>query len=213
VLPPQLPSMTRQNVVVRAERQHPRRKLDDGFTASLRRLNCREAANPSSKVASPQASAPASSHRCMRRRPFVALVPRLRAHLTRYHGVLAPAFAARAQIVPGGNGGVVDIARVAKPDDDVEGTTKTRRPGRFPLASLIWRVFLKDVLECARCSGRMEIVANATVPADIVRILEHIGLPSEAPAAHPPGPLPQSELPFNVSGFEPDPPAPDDFDA
>jgi Putative transposase/Transposase zinc-binding domain len=36
---------------------------------------------------------------------LVAQVPRPRAHLTRYHGVLAPAFATRAQIVPGGNEG------------------------------------------------------------------------------------------------------------
>jgi Putative transposase len=32
---------------------------------------------------------------------LVAQMPRPRAHLTRYHGVLAPAFAARSQIVPG----------------------------------------------------------------------------------------------------------------
>jgi hypothetical protein len=31
---------------------------------------------------------------------LVALVPRPRAHLTRYFGVFAPAFAARAEIVP-----------------------------------------------------------------------------------------------------------------
>jgi Putative transposase len=33
---------------------------------------------------------------------LVALVPRPRAHLTRYFGVFAPAFAARAEIVPAG---------------------------------------------------------------------------------------------------------------
>ena len=44
------------------------------------------------------------------------------------------------------------------------------------IRGVIWRVFLKDVLECARCP-------------------------------------PQAELPFDVVGFEPDPPAPDDFDA
>ncbi len=47
---------------------------------------------------------------------IVAQVPRPRAHLTRYHGVLGPAFAARAQIVPGGNEGEAEIKRVAKPD-------------------------------------------------------------------------------------------------
>jgi hypothetical protein len=59
----------------------------------------------------------------------------------------------------------------------------------------------------------MEIVAAVTSPAVIVRILEHMGLPSVAPPVHPPRPPPQAELPFDVFGFEPDPPAPDDFDA
>ncbi len=40
-----------------------------------------------------------------------------------------------------------------------------------------------------------------------------MGLPSVAPAIHPARPPPQADLPFDVSGFEPDPPAPDDFDA
>jgi len=67
---------------------------------------------------------------------LVAQVPRPRAHLTRYHGVLAPAFAARAQIVHGGNEGQSEVERVAK-THEVEGTKKPRRPGRFPWASLI----------------------------------------------------------------------------
>ena len=45
------------------------------------------------------------------------------------------------------------------------------------------------------------------------RAIGHMGLPSVAPAIHPPRPPPQAELPFDASGFEPDPPAPDDFDA
>lgn len=143
---------------------------------------------------------------------LVAQVPRPRAHLTRYHGVLAPAFAARAQIVPGRSEGEHEVHRVGKPDD-VEGAKKPRRPGRFPWASLIWRVFMKDVLECGRCSERMEITAAVTSPPSIVRILDHMGLPSAAPAMHPPRPPPQAELPFDASRFEADPPAPDDFDA
>lgn len=39
-----------------------------------------------------------------------------------------------------------------------EETERPGRPTRYPSAFLIWRVFLKDVLECARCHGRMEIV-------------------------------------------------------
>ncbi len=51
-----------------------------------------------------------------------------------------------------------------------------KRPTRLPWASLIWRVFLTDVLECGRCSGRMEIVAALTSKATIARVLGHLGL-------------------------------------
>src|SRR6185369_9956624 len=60
---PQAPSRTRESVAVRAQREHRSSrlvlviriasvascKLEDGFTVSLRRLNCRKAAVPSSK--------------------------------------------------------------------------------------------------------------------------------------------------------------------
>ena len=140
---------------------------------------------------------------------LVAQVPRPRAHLARYHGVLAPAFAARAQIVPGeGSDGPGPPAS----GTDVEPSKVRKRPGRHPWASLIWRVFLTDAFECRRCSGRMELIAAVTSPAGIERILTHMGL-SRAPSSfHPPRPPPQADLPFAVAGFEPDPPALDDFD-
>ena len=132
---------------------------------------------------------------------LVAQVPRPRAHLTRYHGVLAPAFTARSQIVPSVG---VPSARRGSKDSDAPGSQTPKRPGRFPWASLVWRVFLTDVLECGRCSARMEIVAAVTSKDGIVRILEHMGLPTDAPAFHPPRPPPQAELPFG--GSEADPP-------
>jgi hypothetical protein len=137
---------------------------------------------------------------------LVAQVPRPRAHLTRYHGVLAPAFAARSQIVP--HVGPKSARR--GPRDLDSGSRSPKQPGRFPWASLIWRVFLTDVLECGRCSGRMEIVAAVTSRDGVVRILEHIGLPSYAPTFHPARPPPQVELPFG--GFEADSPAGDEFE-
>jgi hypothetical protein len=90
---------------------------------------------------------------------LVAQVPRPRAHLIRYHGVLALAFAARSQIVPYVG---PKTARRGPKDLDPSGSRSPKRPGRFPWASLIWRVFLTDVLECRRCSGRMEIVVAVT---------------------------------------------------
>jgi hypothetical protein len=87
----------------------------------------------------------------------------------------------------------------------------------------IWRVFLNDVLECARCGGRMEIITVVTSTEAVRRLLENLGPPSAPPAFHSARPPPQTELPFAVgglgadpaaaSGFEADPPAHDDFGA
>src|SRR5207244_7792994 len=98
-----------------------------------------------------------------------------------------------------------------------------KRRGRFPWASLIWRVFLNDVLECGRCAGRMEIIAAVISTEAVTRILENLGPPSDRPAFHSARPPPQTDLPFAAgrsgadppaaSGFEPDPPAHDDFGA
>jgi len=62
---------------------------------------------------------------------LVALVPRPRAHLTRYFGVFAPAFAARAGIVPAGAG----KAPHARPGaDSLDPEAPPAYPRRFPWA-------------------------------------------------------------------------------
>jgi hypothetical protein len=61
---------------------------------------------------------------------LVAIVPRPRAHLARYHGVLAPAFAARSEIVPSPR---LDPDQKTSPPRRQEappGTEAPRRPGR-----------------------------------------------------------------------------------
>ena len=85
----------------------------------------------------------------------------------------------------------------------------------MPWASLIWRVFLKDVLECVRCKGRMEIVAALTSRAAIARVLGHLGLSADPPTLHPARPPPQIELPFadEAPDFVADVPALEDFGA
>jgi hypothetical protein len=42
-----------------------------------------------------------------------------------------------------------------------------------------------DVLACARCGGRMRVVATIEDPVVIRRILTHLGLPTEASAPRP----------------------------
>jgi hypothetical protein len=140
---------------------------------------------------------------------LVAIVPRPRAHLTRYFGVFAPAFAARAGIVPSNEPAV---PRQRRPAGEAAPPKAPKVPNRLPWASLIWRVFLRDVLECVRCKGRMEIVAALTSKAAIARVPGHLGLAADAPGFHPARPPPRAELPFadDNAGFYPDPPAPED---
>ena len=112
---------------------------------------------------------------------LAALIPIPRANLIRYHGVLAPASSVRDAVVP-------------HPEADTE--CSHIRPGglapvgRVPWAQLLRRVFLVDVLRCAGCGGRRQLVAQVTDPVAIQGILEHLGLaPDEfgpAPARAPP---------------------------
>jgi hypothetical protein len=86
------------------------------------------------------------------------------------------------------------------------------RLGHLPWAVLLKRVFLVDVLECPKCQGRMTILAAVTPPASVRRVLDHLGLPSEAPrlrAAPPPPQLDLLEGRDPSDGFYPDPPSPD----
>ena len=53
---------------------------------------------------------------------------------------------------------------------------------RLSWAQLLARVFLIDVLRCPTCGGRRRIVSFLTEPKVVRRILNHLGLPSEAPA-------------------------------
>jgi hypothetical protein len=121
---------------------------------------------------------------------LVAIVPRPRAHLTRYFGVFAPAFAARAGIVPSTE------PAAPTPRPPASDAAPPKAPSRLPWAALIWRVFLKDVLECARCKGRMEIVAALTSKPAIERVLGHLGISVETPGFHAARPPPQMQLLF-----------------
>ena len=69
---------------------------------------------------------------------LVAIVPRPRAHLTRYFGVFAPAFAARAGIVPS----TEPAAPRQRPRAGEDAPPKA--PNRLLWAALIWRVFLQN---------------------------------------------------------------------
>lgn len=117
---------------------------------------------------------------------LAALVPKPRAHLTRYHGVFAPASPDRARIVPGTRTGPANQAsqpaRVSAADRQ-RGLTWARR---------LKRVFAIDIETCPQCGGRLRVIASIEEPAVIERILGHLGradhpLDPAHPSRAPPG--------------------------
>ena len=105
-------------------------------------------------------------------RRLATLIPPPRAHLTRYHGVFAPHHNFRAAVVP--------AAAV-----DETGRKPCRR---FDWAALMKRVFAIDVFVCGACRGAMSMLAIIPEGDATRSILEHLGLPTQAPhpRAHPP---------------------------
>ena len=75
---------------------------------------------------------------------------------------------------------------------DVLPTATDRPKTNWLWAELMQRSFGFDVLACPRCGGRLELIALIENPSVIRRILSHLGLPTEVPAARParPPPLP-----------------------
>lgn len=114
---------------------------------------------------------------------LAALVPIPRANLVRYHGILAPAAAWRNAVVPRPIGEDESCPH-APPGGLVPGA-------RVPWAQLLRRTFLVDVLRCARCGGKRELIAEVTDPVAIRAILSHLGLDPDdfapVPARAPPG--------------------------
>ncbi len=128
---------------------------------------------------------------------LAALVPAPRVHLTRFHGVLAPAAKWRPWIVPKPSV-ELDVSSAAVPislpgsapgDNDpteAKGSTKEMPPRRnYAWAYLMMRVFLLDVLQCERCGGRMKILAAIHPPTTTRKILDCLGLPSRGPPLAP----------------------------
>jgi hypothetical protein len=123
------------------------------------------------------------------------LVPAPRTHLLRYHGVLAPAAAWRALIVPRPVGDS-DAQAAAASGESAAGRHPApagpTRPARPDWAALLRRVFAFDILHWPRCGGRRRIVAAHTRPETLRPLLERLGLalpgPAAAPSRSPPRP-------------------------
>jgi hypothetical protein len=134
---------------------------------------------------------------------LIPLIPRPRCHLVRYHGILGPAAKDRDKVVPTPPApSAPETAGTEPPNADKAGAgesrdidiTKIQRGSRLPWALLLQRVFMTDALTCPKCQGRMKILAAITEPVAIRKILDHLGIPSEAPRRTAARPPPQSEL-------------------
>ena len=122
---------------------------------------------------------------------LLSIVPAPRAHLTRYHGVLAPASAWRPLIIPTAQESIREItsdpqrpSQPSKPIVEVKPAPCTLQRN-YTWAQLMKRVFLVDVLQCENCGGQMKILAAIDQPDVIGKILRSLGLPSRAPPLVP----------------------------
>jgi hypothetical protein len=120
---------------------------------------------------------------------LAALVPKPRAHLTRYHGVFAPASPDRARVVP------KTRAAAANKANGCGEASATDRQRSLTWAQRLKRVFAIDIEVCRRCGGKLRVIASIEEQATIERILEHLGGDGESvDPAHPSRAPPQGDL-------------------
>ena len=88
-------------------------------------------------------------------------------HLTRYHGVFAPQSRLRAAITPARRGAGRKVAT-----QDAEAPAVPKHVA-MSWAQRLKRVFAIEIDTCARCQGRLRVIAGLEEPQRIARILAH----------------------------------------
>jgi Putative transposase/Transposase zinc-binding domain len=114
------------------------------------------------------------------------LVPRPRAHLVIYHGVLSSHSSWRSEIIPrpaATQAEPVPSDEQHRPAGDQD--LPPVRPRRLPWADLLRRTWEIDVLQCTFCGGRMKVVAVVTDRAEVARLCQNLGEPAEPPPVAP----------------------------
>jgi hypothetical protein len=106
---------------------------------------------------------------------LAALVPRPRAHLIRFHGLLAPNARHRRLVVP---------ALPCVPAGDDGEPTRVPTRAQMTWAQRLRRVFDIDISRCTRCGAALRVLAVITDPRVVAAILAHL----EARAARAPPP-------------------------
>lgn len=135
-------------------------------------------------------------------RRLAALIPPPWLNLTRFHGVFAPASAARPAVlalVPQPDAPVAsnDVCNATTDIEVTEPPTDlTPQPSahRIGWAELLKRTMDIDVQTCPRCGGRMRLVQLVKDKPVIDKILSHLNLPTDPPPVASARPPPQTEL-------------------
>jgi len=123
---------------------------------------------------------------------LAALVHPPRFNITRFYGIFAPAASLRPRVIPEAEASSPSQhpgcqSGIEAPATDPGETKKKHgcQPRNYPWATLMSRAFELDVLACARCGGRMRILAAIDSPDAIHKILTCLGLPTRAPPIAP----------------------------
>ena len=100
---------------------------------------------------------------------LVALVPKPRVNLTRFHGVFAPNSKYRSRVTPAKRGKCKKTQ-----SSDVSDQPLAEKRVSMTWASRLKRVFDIDVETCSECGGEVRIIACIEDPEVIQKILSHL---------------------------------------
>ncbi len=125
---------------------------------------------------------------------FSRLIPPARRHLVRYHGALAPRSPLRSAVTRAAREGIsceeilegalaAGIRAVLAAGE--RAIAKAVSAAAQSWAACLRRVFEIDPLLCPSCQALMVPIAIITQDAELVRLLAHLGLPTEFPKTKP----------------------------
>ncbi len=110
---------------------------------------------------------------------LAALVPKPRANLTRYHGVLAPNSKQRIYVTPAKRGKGNTQKQGVKADE----SARVDCHQSMTWAERLKRVFNIDITICSRCGAAVRIIACIEDPSVIKKILAHLDAKSGGPTS------------------------------
>ena len=131
---------------------------------------------------------------------LVALVPKPRVNLTRFHGVFAPNSKYRAEITPNkAKRRPRKLRAHLQTDDATQQEATTKKHKSMTWAQRLKRVFNIDIETCGQCGGAVKVIASIEDPLVIQKILSHLNTKNDEVVELLP---PQSRAPPQISLFE-----------